>query len=143
MKKIVTILFVFLFCNMSAVINAKNYTGTLTVYVNGVLQQTSESAVTATEAGGTAKLEVSAFTIAGYSAMKVTMNAEHDTADGKLKTPATVTVNLPMSLVLGKLTVINENLGTLVSDACSLDMQLRVANKPNEEIRIVFSGTAQ
>lgn len=141
MKKIIATLFVFVLCSVSAV-TAKDYKGMLTVYVNGELQQSAESSVTSTEGSGTAKLEVSAFTIAGYSAMKVTMNATHGT-DGKLTTPATVTVNLPMSLILGKLTVINSELGTLTSDVCTLDMQLNAAKKPNETIRIVFNGTAQ
>lgn len=142
MKRIVISLFVLLLCSLSTVMNAKNYVGMLTVYVNDGVQQNKESTITVTEGNGTAKLEISAFTISGYSAMKVTMNAVH-TADGKLTTPATVTVNMPMSLILGKLTVVNEDLGTLDSNACSLDMQLNAAGKPEEQIRIVFSGVAQ
>ena len=142
MKKIIASLFVFLLCSVSAVMNAKDYKGTLTVYIGDEVQQTSESSVKVTEGSGMAKLEMAAFTIAGYSAMKVTMNATY-TTDGKLVTPATVTVNLPMSLVLGKLTVTNDNLGTLSSEACALDMQIKAANKPNENIRIVFSGSVQ
>ena len=142
MKKIIASLFVFLLCSVSAVMNAKDYKGTLTVYIGDEVQQTSESSVKVTEGNGTAKLEMAAFTIAGYSAMKVTMNATY-TTDGKLVTPATVTVNLPMSLVLGKLTVTNDNLGTLSSETCALDMQIEAANKPKENIRIVFSGNVQ
>ena len=142
MKKIIASLFVFLLCSVSAVMNAKDYKGTLTVYIGDEVQQTSESSVKVTEGSGMAKLEMAAFTIAGYSAMKVTMNATY-TTDGKLVTPATVTVNLPMSLVLGKLTVTNDNLGTLSSETCALDMQIEAANKPKENIRIVFSGNVQ
>lgn len=143
MKKIIATLFVFVLCSVSAVMNAKDYKGLLTVYIFGQAQQSEEISVTVTENSGTAELKINDFSIAGYLAMKVTMNATH-AADGKLTTPATVTVNLPMSLLLGKLTVINSELGTLTSDACALDMQLKAANRPvDEEIRIVFNGTAQ
>ena len=140
MKKIIITFLFFLLCSVSAVISAQNYTGPLTVYVDGVAQSPLQSTVVVTKGNDDATLKISAFKISNYSAMTITLHSAWN-SNGSLTTPATLAVSpYTMSFVLGNLEITDSNIGTLNSTACTLDLKIYTPNL-KQNIRVVFDGT--
>lgn len=141
MKKFIIIMFVCLMCGAFVSVNAQNYAGTLTVYVDNKVQYSDAATVSATQGTNTAKLSISSFKILGYAAMNVVLDAKLE--HSQLSTPATVTITPKLvALLLGNLQVQSGNLGTMDSTSCAIDMTMSATSKDDEVIRVVFTGTA-
>lgn len=139
MKKIITTLFVFFLLSVTTIINAQNYSGSLTVYVNDQAQPTTQNTVTVTKSNGTAVLKISNFAILNYADMNIELNsALNGTA---LSTPATVSVTPAwIAFVLGNLQITESNIGTLDDNACTLNLKMYTSNL-KQQIKVVFDGT--
>lgn len=139
MKKIITTLFVCFLLSITTIVNAQDYLGSLTVYVNDQAQPTTQNTITVTKSNGTAVLEISNFTIMNYVDMNIVLNATWN--GSTLSTPATVSLTPAwIAFVMGNLQITESSIGTLNDNTCSLNLNLYTSGL-KQNIKVVFEGT--
>lgn len=137
MKRYIIAFFAFVCMCMAGVAKAEDYTGDMTIKVNGVAQPAKPVTVQVDKQNSTADLDISGFSFLGFTGMNINLKCQW--AQPTLSSPV-LTVNPPtIEAILGTFEV-KDFKGNLDDTSCSIELMVYAPNV-RQNVEIVFEGT--